>query len=81
MEENAQLRADKMLLSMNNNGFYNNSNNNNNEENNILYSTVNKKSSSLKTIRASHNSPLKSFNLNFSKLNSKRNFLIISRKD
>ena len=80
MEENAQLRADKMLLSMNNTGFSsssssnNNNNNNNNEDNNLLYSAVNKKSSSLKTIRASHNSPLKSFNLNFSKLNSKPNF-------
>ena len=68
MEENAQLRADKMLLSMNNTGFSssnNNNNNNNNEDNNLLYSAVNKKSSSLKTIRESHNSPLKSFNLNF----------------
>ncbi len=70
MEENAQLRADKMLLSMNNNGFISN-NNNNTEDNNLLYSSVNKKSSSLKAIRASQNSPLKSFNLNFSKLTSK----------
>ncbi len=68
MEENAQLRADKMLLSMNNNGFISN---NNTEDNNLLYSSVNKKSSSLKAIRASQNSPLKSFNLNFSKLTSK----------
>jgi hypothetical protein len=71
MEENAQLRADKMLLSMNNNGFISSSNNNNTEDNNLLYSSVNKKSSSLKAIRASPNSPLKSFNLNFSKLTSK----------
>ena len=64
MEENAQLRADKMLLSMNNNGFYN-------DDNYEIYSTVTKKSSSLKTVRAANNSPLKSFNFNFSKKNSK----------
>ena len=63
MEENAQLRADKMLISMNNNGLYN-------EDNTGLYSTVNKKPSSSKIVLATNNSPLKSFNLNFSKINN-----------
>lgn len=68
MEENAQLRSDKMFLTMNN-GLNNNNNNSNlnNDDTSTLYATVNKtKSPGLKAIYANNNnsSPLKSFNLN-----------------